>query len=179
MGRRHDRRHDDFRVELFVFPDGTSVEMMVFDGRGEGGSAIERRAITRAPEPQTDAAPPSQPPAPADTAGAARSPSPSGSTATGVQARVCPVCGGGLVYPLDWEREDASTWTLRLRCPECETVRDVVMDRPAVEALNRELYLAHREVAEASRDMARRHFEEEAERIIAALRSGLIQPMDF
>ena len=97
----------------------------------------------------------------------------------GADAGRCPVCGGRLVYPLDWRRTSRSTWTLRLRCPECETLRCVIMDRAAVEQLNRELYRARQAVAAESQALTRRHFEEEAERIAAALASGLIQPMDF
>ena len=162
----HMRRHHEFHTELFVFPDGESVEVMVFDGLGDGVPVSAYRA--RAPEPQA-------PPAP-DAATDAESSAP---IVTGPDARVCPLCGSGLVYPLDWRREGTATWNLLLRCPDCETLRDVLMDRPAVEELNRALYRAHQAVAEESQALTRRNFEEEAERIIAALDAGLIQPMDF
>lgn len=185
--------HEGYRVELFVFPDGTSVELMVFDRPDAGGT---RRARRRTPQPEGSASRPARQTAPEAAGQAAAASAPGGAPpspeperrapdaglsviVSGAEARVCPVCGGGLVYPVDWERRSAGTWALRLRCPECETVRGVLMDRAGVEQLNRELYQARREVADASRELSRRHFAEEVERIVAALRSGLIQPMDF
>ena len=153
-------RHHEFRIELFVFPDGTSVEMMVFDGAGDAAPIGEYRVRGRAPEPQGPPAPPVV-------------------HVSGAEARACPLCGCELVYPVDWQRRGDNTWRLRLRCPNCETRRDVLMDRPGVEELNRELYRAHQAAAEESRCMTQRNFREEAERIVAALDSGLIQPMDF
>ena len=45
-----DRAMDDFRIELFIFPDGTAVEMMVFDrpGPGSGHPAPSASAQGRA-----------------------------------------------------------------------------------------------------------------------------------
>jgi hypothetical protein len=162
-----DRQHE-FRIELFVFPDGTSVEMMVFDGAGDAAPIGEHHVRERAPEPQA-------PPAPAADPRQARP----ALHVSGAEARACPLCGSELVYPTDWVRRGDNTWRLRLRCPNCETRRDVVLDRRGVEDLNRELYRAHQAVAEESRTIARRNFEEEAARIVAALASGLLQPMDF
>lgn len=168
MAHGHDmRRHHEFHIELFVFPDGESVELMVFDGLGDDTALSAYRA--RAPEPQAPPAPPAT----------SKDESATAPMVTGPDARVCPLCGSELVYPLDWRRESTATWTLLLRCPDCETVRDVLMDRPSVEELNRALYHAHQAVAEESKALTRRNFEEEAERIVAALDAGLIQPMDF
>jgi hypothetical protein len=159
-----------------VFPDGLSVELMVFDSPARAGDARQRRTqeAERAPEPQA-------PPAPAPGACHVGAPHPPrvGDVETGSDARTCPVCGGHLAYPTDWRRTSRSTWTLHLRCPDCESERDVLLDRPNVERLNRELYRAHQAVVDESRKLSRRNFEEEAERIVAALASGLIQPMDF
>jgi hypothetical protein len=186
MGHWDDRTEGpEYRVELFVFPDGLSVELMVFDepaDRASRGSSTHGRA-GRAPEPQappalspTDASQPFAGGAAAHTRNAQDT---TPCVARGVEARRCPVCGGELVYPLDWRRTSKTSWTLRLRCPDCETMRDVLMERPDVEELNRHLYRAHQAVAEESRNLARRNFEEEAERFVAALASGLIQPIDF
>lgn len=162
----------NFRIELFVFPDGTAAEIMVFDGAGDdvpiGEYHARRPGAGSMPAPRRDV------PERADSL-----PAPPATLVSGPDARVCQVCGCGLVYPLDWHRNGADTWTLRLRCPNCETQREVLMDRAGVEELNRELYRARQAVAEESRCMTRRNFEEEAGRIVAALSSGLIQPMDF
>jgi hypothetical protein len=83
------------------------------------------------------------------------------------------------VYPVDWDRSGPGSWTLDLRCPECETRRDVTLSRASVERLNRELYHGAQELARAAERITRRNFEDETERIVAALERDLILPMDF
>ncbi len=68
---------------------------------------------------------------------------------------------------------------LQLRCPECETRREVTLGRASVEQFNRELYHGAQAIAREAARMMRRNFEEEVERIVAALERDLIQPMDF
>ncbi|OPZ47060.1 MAG: hypothetical protein BWY94_00150 [Actinobacteria bacterium ADurb.BinA094] len=143
---------EPFKIELFVFPDGTSVEMMVFDR--------PRRAAASRPVAPSCCAPPPPPLEPR-------------------QDQACPVCGSGLVYPEDWERSGTARWTLHLRCPECETRRVVTVGRAAVERINRSLHEAARTLARETERLTRRNFEEEAERIADALRRDLILPMDF
>jgi ribosomal protein S27E len=156
-------RHEDYKIEVFVFPDGSQVELIVFDRPARG-----RGAGTRAPAatPRLKTAPSAgrvPPPAPAEEVGAER----------------CPVCGSTLVYPVDWDRSGPGSWTLDLRCPECETRRDVTLGRASVERLNRELYHGAQELARAAERITRRNFEDETERIVAALERDLILPMDF
>ena len=91
----------------------------------------------------------------------------------------CPVCGSRLVYPVDWERSGDAAWTLQLRCPECETRREVTLGRASVEHFNRELYQGAQAMAREAERLSRRNFEEEVERIVVALERDLIQPMDF
>ena len=157
---------EKFRIELFVFPDGTSVEMMVFDGprpRRAAPAAKSAPAAT-APLPCCAAPPPPAPPA---------------EEVEEVEAHKCPVCGGALVYPLDWDRSGAASWTLDLRCPDCETRREVTLGRASVESLNRELYFGAQALAREADQMTRRNFADEVDRIVAALERDLILPMDF
>src|SRR5512136_1153449 len=116
-------QQDDCRIELFVFPDGTQIEMLVFD-RAAGRS---RRPQT-APA-QTDAA--RRESAAAGVAGAEAPP-----LVSGPEARRCPLCHSELVYPVDWRRDGEASWTLVLRCPNCETQRVVAMGRDGVEDFN-------------------------------------------
>ncbi len=154
---------EGYKIELFVFPDGTSVEMIVFDAyaRRPRAAAPARRARTTAnktaPAPCCVPAPPHEDP----------------------EAHACPVCGSLLVYPTDWERAGDSAWTLQLRCPECETRREVTLGRASVEHFNRELYQGAQAMAREAERLSRRNFEDEAERIVAALERDLILPMDF
>lgn len=160
-------RHDDLRIELFIFPDGTRVEMIVFDSAARGAVASTTPASSgRATAGQTR--PASAP---------CRVPPPPLREHPG--AHQCPVCRSPLVYPVDWERTGPAVWRLLLRCPECETRREVTLGRASVEELNRELYQGAREIARAADDMTRHNFEDEVERIVAALERDLILPMDF
>jgi len=153
-------RHEGYKIELFVFPDGSQVELIVFDrsARGRGAGAAATARMKTAPEPCCVPAP-----APADEPEAER----------------CPVCGSTLVYPVDWDRSGPGSWTLALRCPECETRREVTLGRASVERLNRELYQGAQALARAADRVMRRNFEDEVERIVAALERDLILPMDF
>ncbi len=176
--------HDDFRIELFIFPDGTAVEMIVFDREGAGARALPPASEERArPERACNHAQPrATRPGPAAGRGggpATQAPPEAAGVACDGDAHVCPLCAGELVYPLDWQRNDEAGWNLRLRCPECETERRVTMDRLGVEALNRHLYNGAQAVAREAEAMSRRNFEEEAAKIVQALAAGLIQPMDF
>jgi len=166
-----DRSDDEYRIELFIFPDGTAMEMIVFDREdtpahtraaehhdSEGGCG-DRRDARR--EPTVTQAPPAAAP-----------------EAEG-EIHVCPLCGCALVYPVDWRRNDEATWNLILRCPNCETQRDVTLGREGVEEFNRELYHGAQALAREAEMMTRRNFEEEAQKIVVALDRDLIQPMDF
>jgi hypothetical protein len=151
---------EKFRIELFVFPDGTSVEMMVFGETRRRRAAQAPKAAPAVTAPLPHCAPP--PPPREDP-----------------EAHKCPVCGGALVYPVDWDRTGPSAWTLDLRCPDCETRREVTLGRASVEQLNRELYFGAQALAREADQMIRRNFEDEAERIVTALERDLILPMDF
>jgi hypothetical protein len=94
-------------------------------------------------------------------------------------ANRCPVCRSPLVYPIDWDRCGPASWTLILRCPECETRREVILGRAAVEEFNRELYHGAQAIARAADTMTRRNFKDEVERMVVALEHDLILPMDF
>jgi hypothetical protein len=166
-----DRSDDEYRIELFVFPDGTAMEMIVFDREGapsptraverhDGQSCCADRRDARR-EPTVAQAPPA-----------------AGPEAEG-EAHLCPLCRCALVYPLDWRRNDEATWNLTLRCPNCETRRDVTLGRVGVEEFNRELYHGAQALAHEAEIVTRRNFEEEAQKIVRALDRDLIQPMDF
>jgi ribosomal protein S27E len=150
---------ENFKIELFVFPDGTSVEMMVFDEvrrRRASSAAKAAPAATAPPRPCAEPAPQED-----------------------LEAHRCPACGGTLVYPLDWDRAGPASWALKLRCPDCETRREVTLGRASVERFNRELYLGAQALAREADRVTRSNFKDEADRIVAALERGLILPMDF
>jgi hypothetical protein len=115
--------------------------MMVFDSAGAAAPLTGHRARDVARGPKVPTAPGASP---GSCAGQSPCAAPPPATiASGREARVCPLCGSEHVYPLHWRRQADNTWAIRLRCPNCETRREVVMERPGVEQLNRELYRAH------------------------------------
>jgi hypothetical protein len=146
---------DDYRVELFIFPDGMAIEMIVFDH--EDDCAQSQPATVTAEVATT----------------------PAESAAHGDHVNVCPICHSSLVYPTDWQRTGSATWELSLRCPNCETQRTVTLDREGVERFNKVLYEGSEALARQSEQLTRLHFEEEAERFVRALDEDLILPMDF
>jgi hypothetical protein len=152
---------EKFKIELFVFPDGTSVELMVFDRARRRPAAQAPKSAPTATAPLPFCAPPPPPPK------------------EDLEAHRCPVCGGTLVYPVDWDRTGPSSWTLELRCPDCEIRREVTLGRASVEQLNRELYFGAQALAREADQMTRRNFEDEVDRIVTALERDLILPMDF
>jgi hypothetical protein len=95
------------------------------------------------------------------------------------EAHVCPVCKSPLVHPTDWRRTAAATWRITLRCPNCETIRTLTLSRAEVERLNKALYEGTEKLARQADQMARRHFQEESEKFVAALDADLILPIDF
>ena len=168
---------DDFRTELFIFPDGTAVEMIVFDRQSvPAASQAASRSGHRGASASGGGATPAPPKAQSAGFDVAAVPPPA---AIDRDAHVCPVCGGALVYPVDWTRESDAAWRIVLRCPECETRRHVRLDRHGVEQFNRELYLGAQAVAREADRLSRSNFEEESARLVEALEKDLIQPMDF
>ena len=164
---------DEFKTELFVFPDGTAVEIIVFDRQGvPAGTPSGACGASASTTPAGD------PPAACRGAGRGLSlvPAP---LQQEQDAHVCPICGSSLVYPIEWTREDDAAWSLMLRCPECETRRRVLLDRSGVEQFNRELYLGAQAVAREADRVCRRNFEEESAKLVEALKRDLILPMDF
>ena len=149
---------DDYRVELFIFPDGMAIEMIVFE-QDQDDPELRLEAPNEHPEAvATETAPA----APGE-----------------IEASVCPVCHSPLVYPTDWQRTGSATWELSLRCPNCETQRTITLDREGVERFNKVLYEGSEALARQSEQLTRLHFEEEAERFVRALDEDLILPMDF
>jgi hypothetical protein len=162
---------DNYKVELFIFPDGTEVEMVVFD-RAAAPSRLHPEVVC------SGESAPAKREARYARSTPAFSPPPPGPDA-GDDPHLCPLCGCTLVYPVDWLRNSEATWNITLRCPNCETQRGVTLGREGVEEFNRELYHGAQALAREAESTTRRNFEEEASRIVEALTRGLILPMDF
>ena len=162
----------DERRELFIFPDGSAVEIIVFAPASTPSQASSRKTRDR------DAGPAERESQPGVKPTATQAPPPVGQEPGGA-AHECPLCGSDLVYPVDWERNSAASWNLLLRCPDCETQRSIVLGREGVEAFNREIYLGAQALAREADSMTRRNFAEESAKLVEALARDLILPMDF
>jgi hypothetical protein len=160
----------DDRRELFIFPDGTAVEVIVFDPAPQTrrvGPPRQRSAAAASAQSHADHAP-----------DAPRAPAPFGTPEEHAPS-ACPLCDSDLLYPVDWARNNQGDWNLRLRCPNCETQRHIILRREGVEALNRTLYLRAQALAREADTVSRTNFEEEAAKLVEALYLDLILPMDF
>ena len=101
-------------------------------------------------------------------------------TATGNCAlHECPVCHSDLVQAEEWKDLDDGTWSLNLRCPNCETRRCVVVDDEAIDAFDGELNAGTDEMVAWVDRLSRENFEAYIERFETALRNDAIMPEDF
>jgi hypothetical protein len=95
------------------------------------------------------------------------------------ELHVCVHCGGWLVYPFAWSEAAPRRWRLRLRCPECESIRLGVFEQAVVERLDDELDRAATALVEDLRRLTHSNMAEEIEFFIRALDADLIHPGDF
>lgn len=155
------------RRERFIFPDGTSVEIVVFvlsrSGAEEPGRRIPWTAAHARPR-ATDAAHPL--------------PAAEGAHLTAAPS-VCSRCASEFLYPEDWAHNCDGDWNILMRCPNCEARVRIVLGREAVEELNRALYRQTQALARQADTLSRRNFAEEADKLLRALAGDLILPMDF
>jgi hypothetical protein len=149
------------RRERFTFPDGSTLDIVVF-----GPSATEDDAARWAAH-DPDAA-----------RDAASGPAADGARLTAAPS-VCSRCGSEFLYPVEWERNRDGDWNILMRCPNCEAHVRIVLGREAVEELNRALYHHAQALARLADSISRRNFEEEAGKLVRALARDLILPMDF
>jgi hypothetical protein len=98
---------------------------------------------------------------------------------TADELHVCLRCKGVLVHPLAWREEDDSHWLLRLRCPECESIREGVFEQTIVERLDDELDRGANALLGELQRVTHANMSEEAEFFVRALAADVIDPGDF
>jgi hypothetical protein len=91
----------------------------------------------------------------------------------------CRHCGSDLVFPVDWERTASGTWLVSLSCAECHCQDDVALDRMVLERFIAQLHRQRRLLQRDAERWSQACFKEEAERFVAALWRGDVQPFDF
>lgn len=92
---------------------------------------------------------------------------------------VCPDCSGELVYPVRWDERSGDSWEITLRCPDCEWWHTGAFGDEAVDQFDEVLNDGTEQLLQNLRNFSRVNMEEDIERFIRALDTGLIQPMDF
>lgn len=92
---------------------------------------------------------------------------------------LCLGCGSHLVYPTSWDEAGQESWSVALRCPECESVREGVFSQRTVDAFDEELELGTDALTADLRSLCRANMAEEIERFASALEAGAILPEDF
>jgi hypothetical protein len=92
---------------------------------------------------------------------------------------VCRACRSELANPVDWHVVDESRWWIRLRCGECASSREVVVNDEAAHRLERDLEPGLREIAVAVARLDRERMKGEVDAFVAELEHDLIHADDF
>jgi hypothetical protein len=91
----------------------------------------------------------------------------------------CLNCASELVHPVEWERAGTTSWSVLLRCPNCEVHRLGVFDQVELEAFEAELDHGDALLREAYERLIRENMSAEADGFAYALAVGAILPEDF
>ncbi|MBI5906426.1 hypothetical protein HY857_00030 [Candidatus Saccharibacteria bacterium] len=92
---------------------------------------------------------------------------------------VCPRCTSELVYPISQEERDGDLWKIDRRCPNCEWKHSGEFTQDEVELFDDALNDGIEDLLIALRELVRANMERDVERLIEAIHTGLIEPMDF
>jgi hypothetical protein len=91
----------------------------------------------------------------------------------------CGDCPGHMVRPIAIEPADGGMFHIERTCPECDWRAEGLHTPEEVEAYHDALEDGAEEMLSALRTMARLNMRDDIDRMIAAIRDDLIQPMDF
>ena len=92
---------------------------------------------------------------------------------------ICPSCTSELVYPTDWAPAEAKSWSVQLRCPDCEWHGGGVYAQELVDRFDEALDRGTEELLGDLSLLTRANMEEQVERFVTALNAGWIVPEDF
>lgn len=91
----------------------------------------------------------------------------------------CRRCRAALVVPVEWHERGEMHWWIRLRCGECEYVRDVEATNAQVARFERDLDAGLAVIAAAVERVERPRMLAEVAALTAALERDLIDASDF
>ena len=92
---------------------------------------------------------------------------------------ICEKCGSGYVIPTDWKEQGEASWWMRLRCGECESVREVVVSDTVAQRYDQRLDAGMAEVAVTLCRLERERMAAEVETFATALELDLLDAADF
>lgn len=104
---------------------------------------------------------------------------PAESSAPAADLTICRSCGSGYVIPTDWAEQGESSWWIRLRCGECESIGEVVVFDATAQRYNQRLDEGMSEIAVILRRLEREAMARDAETFAAALELDLLDAGDF
>jgi hypothetical protein len=91
----------------------------------------------------------------------------------------CLSCGSALVHPVEWEPVDPGSWSVLLRCPNCEVHRLGVFEQEELDAFDAHLDHGDTLLREAYEALVRENMQDDVDRFAHALAAGAILPEDF
>jgi hypothetical protein len=92
---------------------------------------------------------------------------------------VCPSCSSRLVQPLEWEPAGEDSWSVLLRCPECEVFQAGVYGQEELDAYDVELDRGEALLRVAYLQLSTENMAAEIDTFANALAVGAILPEDF
>jgi hypothetical protein len=92
---------------------------------------------------------------------------------------VCLECSSDLVHPVQSEESGSESWSVLLRCPNCDVHRRGVFSQQVVDAFEEELDRGADVLTRDYKSMVRANMAQEIERFVAALKADAILPEDF
>jgi hypothetical protein len=96
-----------------------------------------------------------------------------------VDLTACPACKGTLVQPVEWSTIGETHWYAKLRCPDCELLRNVVFDNATAERYDRQLDQGTAVLLIGYRELDWVFMLDEVEVFAEALRTDAVLPEDF
>jgi hypothetical protein len=101
------------------------------------------------------------------------------STDSTTELHVCLTCGSDLVYPVDWAPAAPRQWSVKLRCPDCESHREGVFDQNTVDRFDEVLDDGSQAILDDLTKLSHANMSDDIERFVVALRDDLVLPEDF
>lgn len=95
------------------------------------------------------------------------------------ELHVCINCNSQLAYPVQWEESDPRSWSVTIRCPECEWTEAGVFSQEQCDRFDDQLEAGTDALSRDYKRLVTANMSEEIDRFSAALDADAILPIDF